>query len=133
MRAANEAILTAIESGLLNPVVLMTAVDRLADELSGGQPVLSSAMERELAQVETELDRLTSAVAGGGKMASLVRAIRQREDRCSELQVSLAALAKAKQWTADRVVIVEELTLASRTGKPCWRGNQDRPIASSGR
>jgi DNA invertase Pin-like site-specific DNA recombinase len=108
--AADETILTAVKTTLLNPGVLLTAVDRLADELAGEHPAMTSSLTRELTQVESELARLTLAVAGGGELASLVRAIREREARSAELQATLATLARAQQWTADRAVIVEELT-----------------------
>ena len=110
MRAANEAILSAIEAQMLNPAVLKTAVERLAEELSGGQPVLSNAIERELAEIETELDRLTRTLIREGESRTIFRAIREREDRQSALEADLAALAKAKQWKADRAEIIQELT-----------------------
>ncbi len=110
MTAADAAVLASVEATLLNSKMLAAAIDRLADELAGEPKVLTDGMERELAQVRAELERLTAAVAGGGELTTLVQAIRDREERRRALQVSLAEVVKVKPWTADRAAIVEELS-----------------------
>jgi hypothetical protein len=80
MATADEAILTALESNLLHPRVLETAVHRVTERLCRerrGNP--REATARELAAVDRELSNLTAAVAAGGDVPALVVAIRTRE------------------------------------------------------
>jgi hypothetical protein len=80
MDLANDAVITELKSGLLNPRVLKAAVARVAKRLcsSRGENYVS-AVQRELAAVEQELSNLAIAVAAGGDVPSILAAIRSRE------------------------------------------------------
>jgi hypothetical protein len=77
---AHAEIITALERYLLNPKVLDAAVHRVADRICGRRNDSTLvALRRDLLTVERELANLTNAVAKGGDLPALVRALRQRE------------------------------------------------------
>ena len=111
MAEADHAILSAVESTILNREVLLAAVDRLADELSTPQSHAAIALEGELARIDEELARLTTAVADRrGELRSLLAAIRDREQRRQALVDNLAVRQNARPCSTDRATIVKELS-----------------------
>ena len=108
--ATDHAVLSAVESTILNPEVLAVAIGRLADELSTPEQFTTVDLERELSRLDEELTRLTAAVAGGGNLPSLLAALHEREERRWALQVDLAARRSQHRQTVDRKAIVRDLS-----------------------
>ena len=93
MDAVNAALLGGIGEQVLSPRLLDLIVRRTVDlwespEITGPTPI-----KRELDQVERELSRLTDALISGGDLATVVAAIRDREDRRRALREHLEAIS----------------------------------------
>lgn len=80
MDVADNAVLTAVESGILNGRILAAAVRRAAKRLTD-RPDSRQDTRRELATLDGELLNLTRAAAAGGDVPALVDALRERETR----------------------------------------------------
>jgi recombinase-like zinc beta ribbon protein len=83
----NEAVLQAIEEHALTPeaieqVVLLSESEDAADQ--------RTTLERERAEVEKKIARLTSAIESGGELASLVARIGELETRRGEIDEASA-------------------------------------------
>jgi site-specific DNA recombinase len=96
---ADEAVLSAVSRDLLHPAVVETAIykametaHQAARQADGAEAQGAEQLRAELAQIEVELARLAAAVASGGDLPTLVTAIQAREQRCSYLRATLAAL-----------------------------------------
>jgi site-specific DNA recombinase len=83
MHIADDAVISALESGLLHPRVLKGAVQRAVERLCGNKKADSAAagVRRDLAAVERELSNLAAAVAAGGDLPALLTAMRDRESQ----------------------------------------------------
>jgi site-specific DNA recombinase len=88
MADAERAILNAIQDRLLNPKVIEPAVKLAAVRLTSDDGSREHASQ-ELRRLEVELQRLATAIAGGADVATLVEAMRSREERCRELRLQL--------------------------------------------
>ncbi len=100
MTATNDVVLETITAQLLSPEIVQAAVSRAMEQLDH-LPAKDDEVElvrAELADVETEIGRLTEAVAGGANVASMVQAIKDRERRRKSLAGRLAALEAVSQW-----------------------------------
>jgi len=113
---ADESVLTALERYLLDPDVLEEGMARALAANAAGEPNVDARrteLRRALDQVRGELDRLTAAVLAGGEAATLVQAMKEREQRRDTLQRELAALEQPRRGPADapalRAQLVERL------------------------
>src|SRR5262249_12474555 len=95
--AAHTLILDAVEQDLLAPDVVEMAIAEAVETLATPAPIEGTEQrQRELRDVEGELRRLTTALASGGDMTSLVDAIREREQRRSRIERALAAMTAVR-------------------------------------
>jgi len=78
MMPANDAVLDSLEQSLFNPQVLRAAVTGAVAELAQPADGLNS-IHAELSSLTIEIDRLTSAIAAGGSLESLMAALQARE------------------------------------------------------
>jgi len=88
------AILAHLEGVLLHPDVIAEALRRLTEPDPTTEPPEQqrARLHRDLAQVERELVHFTDAIAAGGQIETVVKAIQLREKRRSELQAMLTRL-----------------------------------------
>ncbi len=84
MEALDRAVSTTIEQDVLQPAIISRAVEKALQQLrpkDGDDPaVRRQVMQKDLANVEASLARLAHAVAEGGKLSTLLSAIREHED-----------------------------------------------------
>ncbi len=95
MGIADRAVLSSIEHDLLRPEVIELAIAKAAERLrpdSNHLEVQRETLKGELAKVEEELERLTTAIASGGDLPALLQGVKDRERRRAEVQEQLAAL-----------------------------------------
>jgi hypothetical protein len=77
-----------MESAVLQPEIVQNAVQAALERL---RPTLEARLgakaniERERATVQTEIDRLVAAVAGGGMLSELLEGLQGREARRATL------------------------------------------------
>src|SRR5262249_23332559 len=90
MELTNASVLETLRSDLLNPKVIERALQKLEARLSVRQPdTRATQLEGGGDRIRTELGRLTSALAAGGHLASLVSAVRDREQRLTTIDAEL--------------------------------------------
>lgn len=95
MPQADDAVLSRIRRYVLAPEVVEGA---LADALAALRPnadaveAQRAALRTQLHAVNEETERLVAALAAGGQMASLIAALRQREDARTALERQLTTL-----------------------------------------
>jgi site-specific DNA recombinase len=95
---ADAAVTNYLEGVLLHPDVVAEAVRRVMQPDPNAEPVEQQRgrLQRDLDQVHRELSNLSSAIAaGGGQVETLVKEIKTRERRRTELQATLTALDRA--------------------------------------
>ncbi len=100
LKAADEAVLWALKRDLLRAEVIEEALTRTLDRArSGGGSIEARRVEMlgRLDKVEAELARLTEAVAQGGEVAALVRALREREEKRARIRAELERLDGLEQ------------------------------------
>jgi site-specific DNA recombinase len=98
MADAEDAILSTIESYMLDPGIVQEIVETAVATLRADTAARSQRVEpldRALAEVDGQLARLTDALAAGGDMTSVLTAIRVREMRRDELRRALASASHA--------------------------------------
>ena len=84
MQAADVAVTEALLEELLTPDRLAVVLERLLARAAAERDTPNTArvaVQRQLAEVETALDRLTAAVAAGGDVPALVEAIKTQDAR----------------------------------------------------
>src|SRR4029450_10018582 len=80
LSVTDEAVLQAVERGILNPNVVLEATRRAFEALSVDATADHRLkLERGLKDTETELARLSQAIAAGGPLDTLLAAVRARE------------------------------------------------------
>src|SRR5687767_3470094 len=102
MNLLNREILDALEQRVLHPAIVTRALDKAMQELQiglndGNPDTRRKEFQKELLHIETELARLTTAIAIGGTLATLLAAVQEREER--RLLV-IAKLAELDGWSA---------------------------------
>jgi site-specific DNA recombinase len=108
MADADAAMLDAIREDVLDPEVIDLAVAEAVQTLSAAASGDSlEAVKADLQGVTGELQRLTSAIAAGGDVPTLVGAIRERETRRTRLQTQLAAMTEALAQAAKAPADIE--------------------------
>lgn len=91
----DRAVLASIEHDVLNAAVVTRALEIAVRQIQDSQEDPEQRREsltKELRGLETELARLTSALAAGGAVETIVQAIKERESRKAKLQTQLAML-----------------------------------------
>jgi len=74
--------------------IIEAAIDRAAVRLNPSTELAQATslrVRRELDAVEGELERLTAAIASGGDLPALLRAVQEREERRRRLRAELAS------------------------------------------
>lgn len=95
MELLDHAILETLEQDVLQPTILAKAIEKAVQQLQvhDDEPdARREALRKELAHMEAELARLTTAIASGGSMPALLSAVQEREDRRTRLLAELTAL-----------------------------------------
>ena len=96
MDLINREVLEAFRADLLNPVVIERALSKLATRLDSRSDKPDTArLEVEQRRLRDELARLTSALASGGALTSLLAAIREREARLEEVTAAIQRVSTA--------------------------------------
>ncbi len=127
MEVTDRAVLAAFERDVLRPEVVKEAVSRAVTALLPTEQtaVRKETLEAELRGVETELTRMTAAIAAGGELDPLVIGIKERVARRDDLQKQLAAV---KQESTLRESDVPRLTAELEAKLGDWRGLLTRRI-----
>ena len=97
MRTADAVVTEALLEELLTPERMAALTDRLFARAKENQAIpadVVAAAERQLADVEAALTRLTTAVAAGGDVPALVEAIKAHEGQRVALERRLEALRR---------------------------------------
>ena len=92
---ADHAILNAIQTDVFQPNILTRALLKGVTQLAASKDETADRREmlrEELAKIESELARLTAAVATGGTLSTLLAALKEREERRTRLHAELALL-----------------------------------------
>jgi len=114
MHLADDTVLQAITRDVLDPEVVGEALDLALRELE--QPAAAGAartdaLKTELARLEGELIRYADAIADAGPLATILQAVKVREQRRDALRAELKTLATPGRTTArDASKIRAELT-----------------------
>ena len=112
MEPLDRAILGILEQDVLQPSILVKAVEKAPQQLHthDDEPdVRSAALRKDVAHVEAELARLATAIATGGSLSTLLSAVHDREERRMRLHAELAALDGVPFAQFDAVTMEHEL------------------------
>ena len=120
MADAETAILDVLQATLLNPDVIEAAIHRSAARLTTDDST-SDTGAAQLRQLDTELARLTDAIAAGGDVPALVEAVRGREERRRELERQMLARPRAASMV-DVATIVDDLRARLHDWQAVLRG-----------
>ena len=94
MNVADETVLRAITRDVLDPEVVGEALELALHELA--QPVAAAArvdtLKAELARLEGELSRYAEAIADAGPLATILQAVKVREQRRDAIRTELKTL-----------------------------------------
>jgi DNA invertase Pin-like site-specific DNA recombinase len=105
MVTTDHAVLASVERDLLRPEIVELAIDELRpDRDTLGRR--RAAILTEIARLDRELSRLTSAVASGGDLPALLAALKERQasrERCERALVELDATARIGQRDLSRL------------------------------
>ena len=128
MQAADIAVTEALLEELLTPDRLAVVLERLLARAAAERDAPDTIrvdVERQLAEVETALDRLTAAVAAGGDVPALVGAIKTQDARRGTLQARLT--------TMERPAVRFDRTLERRLRKAVeeWRAVLGRQVGQA--
>ena len=130
MTPTNQAVLDTVAEELLSPQTVEAVVQRAMAALTEApdrEPERAAAQQN-LAAVETELGRLSAAVAAGGDVPSLVTAITDRERRRVGLTEQIAALNALEAWPhRDQTALARDLHARLTE----WRGLFGRHIGQT--
>jgi site-specific DNA recombinase len=138
MDVADGKVISAFEKSLLDPRVLEHAMRRATKRLARTS-TRGGSLRRELASIERELVNLTTAIASGGDMGTLVAAVRDRENRRRLLTADLKSI-EGRSATDDPGAVLAELQarladaralLHDQTPTPKARGMLKRLIVDS--
>jgi hypothetical protein len=123
------AVLAHIEGVLLHPDVISEALRRLTEPDPTTEPPEQqrARLHRDLAQVERELVHFTDAIAAGGKIETVVKAIQLREKRRSELQAMLARLDGLATAPLDLTALRPKISALLAD----WRGLAGRHVGAT--
>ena len=128
MRCADAAVTETLLEELLAPDRLAVVLERLLARATAERDTPNTArvaVQRQLAEVETALDRLTAAVAAGGDVPALVDAIKTQDVRRCTLQQRLKELQRAP------VAFDHQLERRLRVAVTEWRGALGRQVGQA--
>ena len=112
MEAADTAVLTKFADTLLDPEIVERAIADALGELRPA-PMWSTPgaprFRRSCAGLKDERQRYVDSVAKGRKIGVLVKALRERDQRCLDLQRELASLDGVRRVSASDVQKIERL------------------------
>ncbi len=122
MDHADQAVLSAILEDMLDPTLVEAVVFKA---LKGLKPLREDAASRRqrlhttLGELESEVERLTTAIARGGELPGLLAALQDRETRRATLRAEQDDLA-----ALDRTTHIDTRLLEAdiRTRVQDWRG-----------
>ena len=95
MLETNQAVLRALEAALLTPAAVEAIIREVVDMARPAEDTAvprRAALRADLAVVESEIARLTGAIAQAPDLGSLLDALRAKERRRAALQAELAGL-----------------------------------------
>lgn len=122
MADADAQVLATVEKVMLDPSVLEEIVMRAMAQLTMSAATDSSnreALARDLAALDAELATLADALAAGGAtLATVLSAIKSREERRADLQRTLAGVSRQEGLTAD----MRQLRAKLEERVKDWRG-----------
>jgi hypothetical protein len=133
MYLADEVVLRAITRDVLDPDVVNEALDLALRELE--QPATAGAaradtLKNELVRLEAELTRYAEAIADAGPLATILQAVKVREQRRDAIRSELKTLATSlRPETRDVKYIRAELAEYLRN----WRDMARQGIAEARR
>jgi hypothetical protein len=115
---AEDAVLASVEDLILNPAVIDRALAVGEDTLRRDRTAeRQAAFETELAAVKHAIVRLTEAIATGGDLMPLVKALEMQEQRQKELEARLDAIRRPHH-TSDPAAVRRQLLRYLQD----WRG-----------
>ncbi len=107
MDLANRAVLATLRDDLLNPAIVRGALERAIARLhSPDGDESADSFQAEVANLDRELARLTSAIAGGGELPALLAAVQDREirrARAAQRAHAAEAMGKTAKFEAKRL------------------------------
>ncbi|MDE3043158.1 MAG: zinc ribbon domain-containing protein [Nitrospirota bacterium] len=113
MELLDRALLGTLEQDVLQPSILVKAVEKALQQLQphddDDPDARREALQKDLAHIETELARLATAIASGGSMSTLLVAVQDREERRTRLHAELATLDGVPFTHFDAMRVEEEL------------------------
>ncbi len=101
MEATHRAIWESLKRDLFTPEVLLASVEKAIalahEEEQAASAPQEADVQAQLRSVEEELARLSTAIASGGDLPSLVSALKEREHRRAHLRQQVEARLAARQ------------------------------------
>lgn len=98
VKGADTEVLTAIERDILRPEVITAALRKALAKLRPSADAAQARhadLDRRLTALTREIDNLTAAIATGGDLAVLVKAVKDRQQQRDTLNRKLAAVEHA--------------------------------------
>jgi site-specific DNA recombinase len=119
MEAIDAEVLATLQDDILRPSVIEQAIAIALEELSPQrQDRAHRALDRELADVRAECDRLAEAIGRGGPLDALLERLRARQARRQELE----QYSPRREWSA-RLRPVPGLSYGSERSSPIGAGS----------
>jgi hypothetical protein len=116
---ADTAVLSAVESQLLNVAVLETALFKALAVLDGQREQDGAEpLRQELARLDAEVGRLTAAIAAGGSLESLLAALQDREQRRAHIRAAITEQERQQAAQRDQ----GDSLAVMREALPDWQG-----------
>jgi site-specific DNA recombinase len=131
LKDADEAVLTTLEADVLRPEVLTATLREAVAQLNPPQAEREAERERlrgARRRLETELDRLTEALASGGDLPSIVAAVKERQAQRNRVERELAEL---DDLTEIRSLDLQRIEQILRAKLDDWRGLLSRNVAQA--
>ena len=128
MGTADAAVIDALLEELLTPDRLAVVLERFLARAQAEQntpDTIRTDVKRQLAEVETALDRLTAAVAAGGDIPALVEAIKTQDTQRRALRGRLHA------WQRPAVTFDHQLERRLRAAVAEWRDILGRHVGQA--
>ena len=111
MELADSAVIAGIRDTVLRPAIVDAALEDALRMLAEPSPSAQSTetLEAELDAVSREIERLVSAISGGGDVSALVDGLRARECRRQELAEQLTRPRQSVPRRFDQAALRAEL------------------------
>lgn len=124
----DEVVLGVIEEELFNDGSAEAAINRAVQSLTSDDTYAQreNDMKAELQQIEEGLARLTEAIVAGGQLQTVLNAIREREERRTQVQHELSALRAAASTRVHPDALREQFNARLKE----WRGLLRQQVAT---